>query len=207
MTSSSVVVSRAVQFKDEGNAWFGRRQLSRAVQAYSCALRVLEYEQQKQQQQSEPKDLLLYAVITSNRSACYFELRQYHASAVDASECIDYLDDLLRNQQHKYERTLAHVPLLTPAQEHQALSMRDANQWRRTRALLYQHDGDLHRAQQQLDDLEKKKEQLQKNNGNDDNRFEMVVPELPLDTTTIKSSSSKTRVPLLPRRLTPRESL
>ena len=188
-------LSRASKLKDEGNALFGRRQLERAVQAYSCALRCLRQEEKEAPKQHEKRDLLLFAVITSNRSACYFEMRDFNHSAIDASSCIDYLEDLLRCQ-HKYEHTKAHVNILTPAEEQKAVSMRDANQWRRTRALLYQHDGDLHKAQKRLDHLEKKEEKKQ-----DD--ATAIMPELPSMHTV---STTARAPPLQRRRLIPRES-
>lgn len=203
-------LSRASKLKDEGNALFSRRQLERAVQAYSCALRVLRQEEQAaprrmQQADEDKRDLLLFAVITSNRSACYFEMRDYNHSAIDASSCIEYLEDLLRCQ-HKYEHTRAHVNILTPAEEQKAVSMRDANQWRRTRALLYQHDGDLHQAQRRLDHLEKKEEKKQ----DDDTAavaatvFTVNIPELP----SMHPVSTTARAPPLQRRrLIPRESI
>jgi hypothetical protein len=150
----------ATRLKDTGNSLFAQRQLSAAVEVYSKAIDILR-EQQIQEEndrinhryhdhQNYEKDLLLYAVLCSNRSACYYELGNFNMSALDAQTCMDYLDDLLR-MQHKFEHTLAHTPVLSPADEAKAVKMRSSNQWRRTRALLYQHDGDLQQAQARLD--------------------------------------------------------
>ena len=171
---------RAAKLKERGNALFGKRQLPEAVACYSRALILLNQEEEEtkrnhrhpEQSRSSitsssigvplsttthdksesKKDLLLYAVLCSNRSACYYEMGDFNHAAIDASSCIDYIDELLR-WQHKFEHTLAHTPILSPADEAKAVSMRSANQWRRTRALLYQHDGDLQQAQARLDFL------------------------------------------------------
>ena len=184
--------AQATKLKDTDNALFAQRQLSRAVAAYSCALQAWHQDEEKQSQ--EQSDVLLYAVITSNRSAAYFELQNYHQAAVDASLCIDYLDALVRSQQKFAGSTLAHTPviIMDAATEAKAIKMRDDVTWRRTRALVFAHDGCLHKAQTQLNDLEGKPP--------DEKKDDIPPPPPPL-------SSSPQRVPLLPRRLTPRESL
>lgn len=150
----------ATRLKDTGNKLFAQRQLSAAVEVYSQAMDILR-EQQLQEEKdrshhrfhdhnSDERDLLLYAVVCSNRSACYYEMGNFDKSALDAQACMDYLDDLLR-MQHKFEHTLAHTPIMSPADEAKAVKMRAANQWRNRRALLYQHDGDLQQAQARLD--------------------------------------------------------
>lgn len=171
---SAKTQTTASRFKDLGNVLFAQRHLEKAVQAYSRAIDLLHQQQVQEASDrahhrvhdyhDDEKDLLLYAVVCSNRSACYYEMENFDRAAVDANTCIDYLDDLLR-MQHKFEHTLAHTPILSPADESKATSMRSANQWRRTRALLYQHDGDLTQAQARLDVLSIKDGDNKMNNG------------------------------------------
>ena len=101
---------RAAKLKERGNALFGKRQLPEAVACYSRALILLNQEEEEtkrnhrhpEQSRSSitsssigvplsttthdksesKKDLLLYAVLCSNRSACYYEMGDFNHAAL-----------------------------------------------------------------------------------------------------------------------------